>query len=177
MLDLLAATQVAAVVGPAETQPGQEPSMPQIDPRGQQFAAAVTSVVLAAVLLSPTPLATALIAAQTALFAIGAGLGVQHTPHAWVFRKLVRPRLGPPAELEDAAPPRFAQTVGLVFSTVALLGFLAGATTVGLVATGFALVAALLNAVFGLCLGCEAYLLIRRIRPAERQGARAGSTP
>ncbi len=151
--------------------------MPQIDPRGQQFAAAVTSVVLAAVLLSPTSLAIVLIAVQTALFAVAAGLGVQRTPHAWVFRKLVRPRLGPPSELEDAAPPRFAQTVGLAFSTVALVGFLAGATTVGLVATGFALVAALLNAVFGLCLGCELYLLIRRIGPAERQGAGAGTTP
>jgi disulfide bond formation protein DsbB len=151
--------------------------MPQIDPRGTQFAAAVTSVVLAAVLLSPPSLAIALIAVQTILFAVGAGLGVQHTPHAWVFRKLVRPRLGPPSELEDAAPPRFAQAVGLVFATVALVGFLAGATTIGLVATGLALVAALLNAVLGLCLGCELYLLIRRIRPAEREGARAGTTP
>jgi hypothetical protein len=133
--------------------------MPQIDPRGQQFAAAVTSVVLAAVLLSPTPLAIALIAVQTVLFAVGAGIGVQHTPHAWVFRKLVRPRLGPPTELEDAAPPRFAQAVGLAFASVALVGFVVGATTVALVATGFALVAALLNAVFGLCLGCELYLL------------------
>jgi hypothetical protein len=150
--------------------------MPQIDPRGPRFAAAVTSVVLAAALLSPAPLAIVLIAVQTALFAVGAGLGVQHTPHAWVFRKLIRPRLGPPAELEDAAPPRFAQAVGLVFTSVALVGFLAGATTVGLVATGFALVAALLNAVLGLCLGCELYLLIRRIRPVQRQGARAGTT-
>lgn len=135
---------------------------PQIDPRGQRFAAAVTSVVLVAVLLAPERLAIALIALQTVLFAVGAGLGVQRTPHAWVFRKLVRPRLGPPSELEDAAPPRFAQLVGLVFATVALIGFLAGATTVGLVATGFALVAALLNAVVGLCLGCELYLLSLR---------------
>ena len=139
--------------------------MPQIDPRGPKFAAAVTAVVLAGVLLSPEPVAIALIAVQTALFAVGAGLGVQRTPHAWVFRKLVRPRLGAPAELEDAGPPRFAQLVGLVFATVALTGFLVGATTVGLVATGFALVAALLNAVLGLCLGCELYLLIRRLRP------------
>jgi len=136
--------------------------MPQIDPRGQRFAAAVTSVVLAAVLLSPPSVAIALVAVQAALFAVGAGLGVQRTPHAWVFRKLVRPRLGPPSELEDAAPPRFAQAVGLLFTTVALIGFLAGATTVGLVATGFALVAALLNALFGLCLGCELYLLSLR---------------
>lgn len=145
--------------------------MSQIDPRGPRVAAAVTSVVLAAALLSPPPLAIALIAVQTVVFAVGAGLGVQHTPYAWVFRKLVRPRLGPPAELEDAAPPRFAQGVGLVFTTVALVGFLSGATTVGLVATGFALVAALLNAVLGLCLGCEMYLLsLRWLRrsPSDR---------
>jgi tellurite resistance protein TehA-like permease len=140
--------------------------MTQIDPRGARFAAAVTSLVLAAVLLSPESLAVVLIALQTAVFAVGAGIGVQRTPYAWVFRTLVRPRLGPPHELEDAAPPRFAQAVGLVFAAVALVGFLAGATTVGLVATGLALVAALLNAVLGLCLGCELYLLIRRLRPA-----------
>jgi len=135
----------------------------QVDPRGQQFAAAVTSVVLAVVLLAaPSPVAIALLAVQAVLFAIGAGLGVQSTPHALVFRSLIRPRIGAPRELEDATPPRFAQTVGLVFATVGLVGFLAGATAVGLVATGFALVAALLNAVFGFCLGCEMYLLIKR---------------
>jgi hypothetical protein len=136
--------------------------MPQIDPRGARFAAAVTSAVLAAALLSPLPLAIALVALQAAVFAVGAGLGVHRTPYAWVFRKLVRPRLEPPSELEDAAPPRFAQGVGLVFATVALVGFLTGATTLGLVATGLALVAALLNAVLGLCLGCELYLLSHR---------------
>jgi disulfide bond formation protein DsbB len=136
---------------------------PQIDPRGQQFAAAVTAVVLAAVLLlAPSPIAIGLLAIQTVLFAVGAGLGVQHTPHAWVFKALVRPRLGAPTDLEDAAPPRFAQAVGLAFALVGLIGFLAGATVLGLVATGFALVAALLNAVFGFCLGCEMYLLICR---------------
>ena len=139
----------------------------QVDPRGQQFAAAVTSVVLAVVLLgAPSPIATALLAVQAVLFAIGAGLGVQSTPHALVFRTLLRPRLGAPKELEDATPPRFAQTVGLVFAVVGLAGFLTGATVLGLVATGFALVAALLNAVFGFCLGCEMYLLIKRLAPS-----------
>jgi hypothetical protein len=36
------------------------------------------------------------------------------------------------------------------------------------VATGFALVAAFVNAAVGLCLGCEAYLLIHRIRTPSR---------
>jgi len=136
---------------------------PQIDPRGQQFAAAVTSLVLVAVLLTaPGPLGIALLAAQAALFATAVLRGVQRTPVAAVFRAVVRPRLAPPAHLEDPEPPRFAQGVGLVFALVALVGFLSGATTLGYVATGFALVAALLNATIGLCLGCEVYLLGRR---------------
>jgi hypothetical protein len=135
-----------------------------IDPRGQQFAAAMTSVVLAVVLLTaPGAAGVFLLAVQTALFGLAVALGVQRTPQALLFRTLVRPRLGPPAELEDAAPPRFAQAVGLAFAVVALASFLSGLTVVGLVATGFALAAALLNAVFGFCLGCEMYLLIRRI--------------
>lgn len=147
---------------------------PQVDPRGQRFAATITAVILAAVLvLAPGAIATALLAAQTLLFAVGAGLGVRQTPHAWVFQSLIRPRLGPPAELEDAAPPRFAQGVGLVFAAVGLVGFFTGATTVGLVATGFALVAALLNAAFGLCLGCELYLLLARL---TRRGTSAEPT-
>ena len=122
---------------------------PQIDPRGQQFAAALTSLVLVAVLLTaPGPLGIALLAAQAALFATAVARGVQRTPVA--------------AHLEDPEPPRFAQGVGLVFALVALVGFLSGATTLGYVATGFALVAALLNATIGLCLGCEVYLLGRR---------------
>jgi len=136
---------------------------PQIDPRGQQFAAAITSVVLVAVLLTaPGPLGIALLAAQAALFATAVARGVQRTPTAALFRKAVRPRLAPPAHLEDPEPPRFAQGVGLVFALVALVGFLSGVTPLGYVATGFALVAALLNATIGLCLGCEVYLLGRR---------------
>jgi hypothetical protein len=143
------------------------PSQTQIDPRGARVAAALTSLVLAVVLLTaPGPLALILLAAQTAVFAIGALSGVQHTPYSLLFRTLLRPRLGPPAELEDAAPPRFAQGVGLGFATVGLVALAAGATTVGLVAVGFALAAALLNAATGFCLGCELYLLTKRAVPA-----------
>ena len=133
-----------------------------IDPRGPRVAATLTSVVLALVLVTPQPVATVLLAVQTVVFGIGALRGVQHTPYAAVFRRVLRPRLGAPHDLEDPRPPRFAQAVGLVFAAVGLVGFLAGSAVVGLVATGLALVAALLNAVFGLCLGCEIYLLFRR---------------
>ncbi|MEU6133792.1 DUF4395 domain-containing protein [Nocardioides sp. NPDC047086] len=136
-----------------------------IDPRGPQFTAAVTVVVLILALLLPQPWALVVTVIQTVLFAIGAGLGVQRTPHAWLFKKFVRPRLGAPDELEDPAPPRFAQGVGLAFLLVALVGYLLGATLVAQIALGLALVAAVLNAVFRFCLGCEIYLLIRRLAP------------
>jgi hypothetical protein len=104
-----------------------------------------------------------LLALQALLFATGALLGVQRTPAAYLFRTLLRPRLAPPAHLEDPRPPRFAQLVGLVFALAGLAGYLGGVTVIGALATGLALVAALLNAVFGFCLGCELYLLGRRI--------------
>jgi len=136
-----------------------------IDPRGPQVTAGITAVVLVAVLLLPSPWAAVLTGVQAVLFAIGATLGVQHTPHTWLFRHVVRPRLAPPTELEDPAPPRFAQGVGLAFTLVALVGFASGLTLLGQVSIGLALVAALLNAVFRFCLGCELYLLMKRFAP------------
>ncbi len=136
----------------------------QIDPRGPRFTASATLVVFVLVLLTaPAGVGIVLLAVQTAFFAIGAGRGVQHTPTAYLFRKLVRPRLAAPEHLEDAAPPRFAQTVGLVFSVVALAAYIVDATLLGQVFAGFALAAATLNAVFGFCLGCELYLLGKRL--------------
>jgi len=135
-----------------------------IDVRGPRFGAAVTTVVLALTLLTiPTSLSVALLAVQTVAFALGSLVGLQAQPYGVFFRRVVRPRLAPPTEFEDPAPPRFAQTVGLGFALVGLIGLLAGATTVAYVAVGFALAAAFLNAVFAYCLGCEVYLLGKRV--------------
>lgn len=140
----------------------------RIDPRGPRFAATLTTLVLAAaLLLAPSAATVTLLAVQLVVFAVGAVGGVQRTPYSWLFRTLLRPRLGKPAELEDAAPPQFAQAVGLVFAVVALLGYVAGVDLLGAVATGFALAAAFLNAAFGFCLGCEVYLLLQRLKPAR----------
>jgi hypothetical protein len=145
------------------TTPLEAHSAVGIDSRGPRLTAGITAVVLTAILLLPSPWAAVLAGVQAVLFAIGATRGVQRTPHAWLFRTVVRPRLAPPEELEDPAPPRFAQGVGLVFTLVALVAFTAGATLLGQVGIGLALVAALLNAVFRFCLGCELYLLIKRV--------------
>src|SRR5215467_11623765 len=75
-------------------------SSTQIDPRGPRFTASVTLVVFAVVLLTaPATAGIVLLAIQTAFFAIGAARGVQFTPTAYVFKKLVRPRLSAPDHL------------------------------------------------------------------------------
>ncbi|MFP8961388.1 DUF4395 domain-containing protein [Streptomyces nanhaiensis] len=132
----------------------------RVDIRGTRFAAAVTTAVLAAVLVSGS---FPLLAVQALVFAAGAALGVARSPYGLLFRRLVRPRLGPPAGTEDAAPPRFAQGVGLVFALVGLVGYGAGPLWLGMAATACALAAAFLNAAFGYCLGCEVYLALRRV--------------
>ncbi|WP_313404340.1 DUF4395 domain-containing protein [Aeromicrobium sp.] len=139
------------------------PSQTSVDPRALRFAAAVTTVVLALVLVTPSPVREVLLAAQAIVFALGAFVSLTASPWSWLFRTVVRPRIGASARTEDPGPPRFAQTVGLTFSVVGLVALLAGATTAGLVAVGFAFVAALLNAATGFCLGCELYLTTRRL--------------
>ncbi|MFG2941874.1 DUF4395 domain-containing protein [Streptomyces sp. NPDC048282] len=131
-----------------------------IDARGPRFGAAVTTVVLAVALISRSPW---ILAWQTLAFALGAAGGVHRSPYGWVFRTLVRPRVGPPTEFEPPEPPRFAQAVGLVFAGLGLVGFALGPSWLGLAATGLALAAAFLNAAFGYCLGCEMFLFMRRL--------------
>ncbi|QIK68253.1 DUF4395 domain-containing protein [Nocardioides sp. HDW12B] len=136
-----------------------------VDPRGQRFSAWLTTgLLVAALLLAPGAATVSLLALQLVVFASGVLLGPARTPYAWLFRTLVRPRIGPPSETEDARPPRFAQAVGLAFATVALLGYAAGAPVLGAVAAGMALAAAFLNAAFGFCLGCEVYLRLTKLR-------------
>ena len=103
------------------------------------------------------------------MFAVGALAGLRYAPYGLLYRRFVRPRLGPPLHTEAEAPPRFAQAMGMVIAGVGLICLAAGATPAGLVFTALALAAAFLNAAFDLCLGCHVYLFIQRnqrVRPS-----------
>jgi hypothetical protein len=76
----------------------------RLDPRGLRFAAAVTAVVLAIALITGSVVVLAL---QAIVFAAGALLGPRFSPYGLFYARVIRPRLGPPAETEDARPPRF----------------------------------------------------------------------
>ncbi len=148
-----------------------------IDPRGPRFGAGITGVLLLVViglslggLLVP---ALIIFAAQTLLFAWGAFAGIKRHPYGLLFKKLVRPRLKPPTELEDPIPPTFAQGVGFVITAIGVILTLLGLTLALPIAAALAFVAAFLNSVFGYCLGCQIYLLLVRVGVLGRTRAAA----
>jgi len=161
----------------------------EIDPRGPRFSAAVTAVLVligvGLALVGGTPATIAgrigqpaflLFVVLAALFAWGAFAGVARHPWGLVFKRVIRPRLAPPAELENAAAPTFAQGVGLFVVTVGLVLHLAGVPFALVVAGSAAFVAAFLNSVFDYCLGCQLYLLLVR-SGVLRPKASAASSP
>lgn len=141
----------------------------QVDVRGPRFAAWITTTVLVvtlAVSLVSRPAAAVILAAQAVVFAISAVRGPRNGPYGLLFAKLVAPRLSPVSEREPVAPLKFAQLVGLIFAVIGVFGFAVGLQLVGVIATAFALFAAFLNAAFGVCLGCQMYPLVARLRRA-----------
>jgi hypothetical protein len=132
------------------------PKARMIDPRGHRFGAGVSALLLVASFLANAPIGVVL-----ALLSIGvsAAFGLRWSIYGAAWRRIVRlARLGP-TEPEHEYPPRFAQTLGSVVLIVGLIGFAAGASTIG---WGAALAVAALQgvlAVTGYCLGCRMYFL------------------
>lgn len=135
-----------------------------IDARAPRWSAVITTIVLAIALVTAN---LWIISFQAVVFAIGAIRGPQFTPYAFIYKKLIKPRLKSEVTFEDARPPQFAQSVGFGFAIVAVIASVLGADGVFTVAVGFALAAAFLNAAFNFCLGCQMYLLILRARTAK----------
>ncbi len=141
----------------------------QIDPRGPRFGASITATLLAVdVFLSldhaTFAIAHALLGVITVSFLWGALRGPAKHPYGLLFKKLIRPRLEAPKDLEDSAGPQFAQLVGLL---VAGTGFVLGifGIEIGLsIAAAAAFIAAFLNAVFDYCLGCQIYIGLKRVK-------------
>jgi hypothetical protein len=130
-----------------------------IDARGPRFGAVITTTVLAIALVTQNKW---VILAQALVFAIGAIRGPQFTPYGLIFKNFIKPRLSQPGPTEDVRPPKFAQTVGLLFAITGTVGAFTGVDLFFTIAVGAALGAAFLNAAFNYCLGCEMYLLLIR---------------
>jgi MFS family permease len=143
----------------------------QVDVRGPRFVAWITTTILVIALIVSgvsTLAATVILSLQAVVFAIGAVGGPRSHPYGLVFASVVAPRLGPVSEREPVPPLKFAQLVGFIFAASGAAGFAAGSPLVGAITTAAALAAAFLNAAFGICLGCQLYPLVVRVRPTPR---------
>lgn len=139
----------------------------QVDARMVRFTAVVTACVLAAVLVlasfGPTA-AAVLLALQAVAFGIGAVRGPDKHPYAVAYRKLIAPRVGPVTGRDYVEQVRFAQLIGFIVCAVGVAGFTFGAAKVGVFAAGFGLFAAVMRAVFGVCLSRGPYMMVAKLR-------------
>ncbi len=167
-----------------------------IDPRGPRFAASITALLLlVATFFAATGISTTqdaggwalssasvtqrvadpgfLLLLIVALLFVWSVASPRTQPYGAFFRAVIAPRLSPPSELEDPRPPRFAQGVGLFVVGLGLVLHLLGVPWALPIAGAAAFVAAFLNAAFGLCLGCQLYLLLARAGLIGRKAATA----
>jgi hypothetical protein len=161
----------------AETETKTPAKARGIDPRGPRFGAGITAVLLLIVIgLALGNLYTAafiVFAVVTLGFVWGTFAGIQNHPYGLLFKKLIRPRLAPPTELEDPTPPTFAQGVGFVITLIGVILYVAHLPIALPIAAAAAFIAAFLNSVFGYCLGCQLYLLLVRAGILGRQRSAA----
>jgi hypothetical protein len=138
---------------------------PPIDPRGPRTNQAVLAAgLLLGLFLDQTWVAP--------LFAVvlflGAAFGPSYGPVLRLYRDVIGPRLDPPSELEDPRPPRFAASMGVVVLSAATLAFVAGVEVFGWGMVVLVAALAALSAISGLCVGCEVYVLLVRLRGGVR---------
>jgi hypothetical protein len=88
--------------------------------------------------------------------------GPRFSPLAVLVTRMVVPRLPVPAKPVPGPPKRFAQGIGATLSVGALAAWLAGTTGLAVVLVAMILVAATLEAVVALCLGCRVFALLMR---------------
>ncbi len=141
---------------------------PPIDPRGPRFNQAIlASGLLAGFVFDWEPV----VPFFAAVLLLGAAFGPRYGPFLRLFADVIKPRLGPPQELEDPRPPRFAAAVGVVFLTAATIAFATGASTLGWALALVVAVLAGLSATTGICVGCEMWLFAARRRGIALSGS------
>jgi hypothetical protein len=132
------------------------PPARMIDPRGHRFGAGVSAVVLLVAAVTGTPW---LVPVVLLSIGVSAAFGLRYSIYGVAWRRIVAVVGLGKVEPEHEYPPRFAQVLGSVALTLALVAFAVGATTIGWVFTLAVAALQTLLAVTGYCLGCRLYFL------------------
>jgi hypothetical protein len=95
-------------------------------------------------------------------FALRVASGPTLSPLGQLSVRVIVPYVIKKSKLVPGPPKRFAQTIGLVVSTSALVLSLFGLGVAAQIVTGLLIVAALLESVLGFCLGCTIFGFLQR---------------
>lgn len=131
-----------------------------VDARAPRFNQATVALGCLVTLLTGWWAIVALLALQ---LVVGLAFGRRYCLPCVFYFEIVQPRIGE-GEVEDARPPRFANILGAVFLSFATVAYAAGLEAVGVAVTGLVAFLALLAATTGLCVGCEMYRIVARMR-------------
>ena len=132
-----------------------------IDARQPRLGQAISgSLLLVNFVVAPQgPVTLPLLAVVMGLASV---FGPKFNVYVYLFKAL-KPRFGPPKELEEPWPPRFANLVGFVFLTAASVAAYPLNNELGWILGLLVSALALLAATTGLCVGCEIYVIARRV--------------
>ena len=133
-----------------------------IDRNGQRWGAGISAVVLLVARLADWQAVAPIMAG---VLAVGVFFGLRYSPLGATYRFLKRTlSLRIPVEPEEEPPPRFAQLMGLAFLGMATIGFYAlDSAAVGWTFTLIVAALQTLLAASGICVGCEVYLIGKRL--------------
>ena len=111
------------------------PKARMIDPRGHRFGAGVSAILLIGAFLTG---ATWLVPLVLLSIAVSAAFGLRFSIYGVIWRRIAKTLALPKVEPEHEYPPRFAQVLGSVALSLALIAFVLDATTAawGLVSGG-----------------------------------------
>lgn len=154
------ADNTAADTSTDPTDSNDTPAPPKpIDPRGPRFNQAVLTVGLLAAFAFQQPW---VVIAFLVILGAGAVFGARYGLFLRIYADVIKPRLDPPADVEDPRPPRFAAVIGTVFLAGGAAAFALGTSVVGWVLALVVAALAGLAAVTGICVGCEVYTWLAR---------------
>ncbi|MFI5086649.1 MAG: DUF4395 domain-containing protein [Actinomycetales bacterium] len=150
----LAAEFIPAPAAPVRSRIGRIFAFPNpVNEYAARSTAGIVVVLALAATLTMQGWALALIAAG---FWLRLLFGPRISPAALLSTKVIAPRIATP-KLVPGPPKRFAQGIGAALSTAAAICYVAGQGPVAWGLTALLIVAAALESVIGLCLGCLAF--------------------
>jgi hypothetical protein len=135
----------------------------QVDSQVPRAKAYMHALLPAIAYLAGDPAAAPILTFTGLAMALSVLAGPRFSLFGRLFNSIIRPAFNlEPGRPEDSRPHRFAEALGSIFLLAAAVFYLTGPVFVGQALALVVVALALLNAVGGICIGCQMYLLIRR---------------